>query len=457
MLKIIDNILKPKMYTPNREGGNLLDKALLGFTMNNLVIMYDNATKTYIDKGYQGNAMVYSIITKLAEKRKEAHLQVFKKRNEQKSQYKKLKHSSNINSIVKSRVFKKKDLEYVGSNDEFAKLVSKPNPRQTTAEFIEDCSKWWDISGEIFIYGVRPENGRNQGKVIEMYVMPSHLIEIIQGDMSEPVKGYKMMIGDQNIIFPPEDIRHIKSFNPDWTITGNQLRGQPPLMAGVNFLQKNNAQVLSGLRAAENDGAKGVLSPDGRMGSEVLTSTQTADLKQKIEEKVNGLQNKSKVVPSGLPMQYTQIGLSPEALQIIQALEYDDEKLCGLWGVNPVIFKPTATQANLEIAQKALVTDCCLPFLNMLETALTEWLAPMYGMDYVLDFDTTSYAELQPDVERMLNTYGKWMGVTPNEVRVLLGWDESEDPAMNMHWVPTNLNPSSEALGMVSPDFSDFE
>lgn len=454
MLKILDNILKPKFYEPTRDGGNLLDRALLGFTMNNLIVFYDGKTKTYIDKGYQGNTMVYSIVNKLAEKRKEATLQVFRKKGEKYFQFKK---SANLENLVKSRVHKKKDLYFVGSNDELAKLVKNPNRDQNTSQFVEDCSKWWDISGEIFIYGVKPEVGRNRGKVTEMYVLPSHLVEIIQGDMMTPIRGYKLIIGDQQIVFPPEDIKHIKSFNPDWTITGNQLRGQPPLMAGINMLQKNNAQILSGLRSAENDGAKGVLSPDGRLGADLMTSPQVADLKQKIEEKVNGLQNKSKVVPSGLPMQYTAIGLSPVALDLIKSLEYDDEKLCGLWGVNPVIFKPTATQANLEIAQKALVTDCCLPFLNMLETSLTEWLAPMYGNDYVLDFDVTSYAELQPDVERMLNTYGKWMGVTPNEVRVLLGWDESEDEAMNMHWIPSNLVSSKEAVSMVNPDFGDFE
>lgn len=453
MLKILDSILKPKFYEPTRTGGNLLDRALLGFTMNNLIVFYDGKTKTYIDKGYQGNTMVYSIINKLAEKREEATLQVFRKKGEK---YLRLKKSANLENIVKSRVHRKKDLDFVGENDELAKLIKKPNPKQTTSQIIEDCSKWWDISGEIFIYGVKPEVGRNRGKVTEFYVLPSHLIEIIQGDMMTPIRGYKLIIGDQQIVFPPEDILHIKSFNPDWTITGNQLRGQPPLMAGINMLQKNNAQILSGLRSAENDGAKGVLSPDGRLGADIMTSTQLEGIKQGVEKKVNGLQNKSKVVPSGLPMQYTAIGLSPVALDLIKSLEYDDEKLCGIWGVNPVIFKPTATHANLEIAQKALVTDCCFPFLNMLETALTEWLAPMYGNDYILDFDVTSYAELQPDVRLMLDTYGKWMGVTPNEVRVLLGWDESEDPAMNMHWIPSNLISSKEAASMVSADFGDF-
>jgi HK97 family phage portal protein len=456
MLKIFDSFLKSKIYEPTRDGGNLLDRALIGFQMNNLVVLYDNKVDTYVKKGYQGNAMVYSIIQKLSEKRKEATLNVMRKTgNSSKSRYKALKKSANIENIAKSRLYQAKEFEFVSESDPFFKIIKKPNPKQSSSQFIEDISKWWDIAGEFFIYGFRPENGLNRGKITEMYVLPSNLVELIQGDIMTPIRGYKLMIGDQSIVFPPEDILHVKSFNPEWNINGIQERGQPPLMAGSNLLQKNNAGIQSAMRNNENDGAKGVLSPDGRMGSEVLTSPQLGDLKQKIEDKVNGLQNKAKVVPSGLPMQYTAIGLSPVALDLIKGLEYDDEKLCGLWGVNPVMFKPTATQANLEIAQKALVTDCCLPFLNMVEQELTEWLTKEWGAQYVLDFDTQSYAELQPDMKMILDSLGKSHLFTGNEIRPLLGFDQSEDPAMSIHWIPINLVPASEA--MANPDFGDFE
>ena len=455
MLKIFDSFLKSKFYEPTRDGGNLLDRALVGYQMNNLVVLYDNKVETYIKKGYQGNSMVYSIITKLADKRKEPQLNVMRKTTGNKGRYKAFKHSADVMNIAKSKLIQKKEFDFVSESDPFWKLIQNPNPKQTTSQFIDDLSRWWDISGEFFIYGFRPENGLNRGKITEMYVLPSHLVELIQGDIMTPIRGYKLTIGDQSIVFPPEDVKHVKTFNPAWDSTGTHLRGQPPLMAGSNILQKNNAGIESAMRNNENDGAKGVLSPDGRMGSEVLTSPQLGDLKQKIEEKVNGLKNKAKVVPSGLPMQYTAIGLSPVALDLIKGLEYDDEKLCAIWGVNPVIFKPNATNANLEGAQKALVTDCCLPFLNMVEKELTEWLTKEWGAQYVLDFDVQSYAELQPDMKMILDTLGKSHLFTGNEVRPLLGFDESKDPAMAIHWIPTNLVPASEA--MANPDFGDFE
>ena len=156
MLKIIDSILKPKFYEPTRDGGNLLDRALIGWSMNNLVILYDGKTQTYIDKGYQGNAMVYSIISKLAEKPKEAQLNVMKKKAGSKSRYKAFKYSASVDNLAKSRLFLTKELDFVPDSDPVARLIKKPNDGQDTTQFVDDLSRWWDIAGEFFIYGFRP-------------------------------------------------------------------------------------------------------------------------------------------------------------------------------------------------------------------------------------------------------------------------------------------------------------
>jgi hypothetical protein len=142
-------------------------------------------------------------------------------------------------------------------------------------------------------------------------------------------------------------------------------------------------------------------------------------------------------------------------MDLIKSLEYDDEKLCGLWGVNPVIFKPNATDANLEHAQKSLVTDVCLPFLSMYELKLAEWLNPKFKTDYVIDFDVTSYAELQPDMELIKNVFANNPAYTWNELRTMQGFDESEEEGANLHWVGTNLVPARDAvLGMDMTDFT---
>jgi HK97 family phage portal protein len=445
---------KNLQFTPTPNTENLLNRILLGQYLNNLIVWYDPTLQNIVDEGYRGNAMVYSIIRKISDKAKVAELQVFKATSNQKK-YKSFKY--HVDDIVRSqgRVFKKKELELVEGNDDVHILIQRPNFRQSTSEFIDDCCTWWNTSGEIFIYGVGPEVGQRAGKYSEMYVLPSHLMEIIQGDMFNPIVGYKMAIGDQMIVFPAEDILHIKSFNPDWDIQGSQLRGQAPLLAGLKFLKKNNSGVQAGANSNENQGAKGLVSPSITNPEMYLDAVQMEEFRQGIDKRLNGTDNISKIIASGMPLQYTQIGLSPVALDLIAGLDYDDKKLCGLWGINPVIFEPTATQANLMHAQKALVTDVVMPFLNMLEQKLGEWINAKFKTDYVLDFDVTSYPELAPDVEKIINTYGKSIAFTPNELREMVGFDNSEYPGLDDHWITSSMVTVKEAA--INPDFSDFQ
>ena len=39
----------------------------------------------------------------------------------------------------------------------------------------------------------------------------------------------------------------------------------------------------------------------------------------------------------------------------------------------------------------------------------------------------------------------------------MLNWDASLDPAMDIHWIPSNVIPSEEAMGGGQADFVDFQ
>jgi HK97 family phage portal protein len=335
-------------------------------------------------------------------------------------------------------------------------LIKNPNPMQTWAEFLDSMLTWYNTSGEIFVYGFQPTDGLNKGKIKEMYVLPSNYVEIVAGSLFEPVRGYKLIIGDQNIEIPADQVLHIKTTNLTWDLNGAQLRGMPPLLAGLTTLQANNEATEAKQKTFQNGGAKGIISPNVNNPEFWPSPDQRAKMDERIDERINGNKNLNKIVASSIPLRYDAIGLSPVAMDIINSQNMDLQTLCGLWGVNPVLFSSNATYANLEHAQKSLVTDVIMPQLQMIEEKFTEWLGRSYGMDYVLDFDISSFSELQPDVKVILDTYGKSPYFTGNEVRSLLNWHASEDPAMDIHWIPSNVIPSEEALGNAATDFVDF-
>jgi phage portal protein BeeE len=143
-------------------------------------------------------------------------------------------------------------------------------------------------------------------------------------------------------------------------------------------------------------------------------------------------------------------------MDLIAGMQYDDEKLCGIFGVHPVLFRPTATRAELEVAQKALVTDVVIPELNLFEEKLAEWLNPKYKTNYKIDFDTSSFPELQPDLKLIIEAYGDNETVSKDELRTMLGFDEIGTPAAQTLWVSNNKTPLDEAYDAGAADFGDF-
>jgi HK97 family phage portal protein len=221
-------------------------------------------------------------------------------------------------------------------------------------------------------------------------------------------------------------------------------------------LQKNNEAITSLYRAVSNEGAKGFVSPEMKNPEEWFTPSQLLELKQQIQKGVEGAMNKNKISSFGVPLKYTDIAKTPVDLDTLAGMDNDFKTFCNLWGVNPSIFASDQKYDNMEKAMKALVTDVTMPFLSQLEQALSDWLLPKYkGEADYLEFDTTVYAELQPDIKMILETYGKHPAFTWNEIRILLGYPEIETEEGNMYWVPSGLIPSQDAL-LGNPDFTDF-
>lgn len=451
MIKIIDNLFGLKQKNPD-EVNKLFQSFFGAYNLNGTVTWLDNKSQTFIDDGYRGNGAIYAIVNKIMMKDCEPTLQAFKESGRKRFD-KSVKFKGTELSIAETRLHLRKDLQLV-ENGMLAKLLSKPNKTQSQYSFFQDASMYWRLTGEFFIYGVKIGSGRDSEKFTELFVLPSHLVEIVQGDMFEPIKGYKFKMGDQTVKLMPDEVLHVRTANPNWNLQGSQLRGQSALLAGLKYLQKNNEAITSLYRAVANEGAKGFVSPDMKNPEEWFTPQQLLELKQQIQKGVEGSMNKNKISAFGIPLRYQDIGKTPYDLDTIAGMDQDFNIFCNLWGVNPAIFSSDQKYDNMEKSMKALVTDVSMPFLKQLEQALSDWLLPRYkGEADYLEFDTTIYSELQPDVKMILETYGKHPAFTWNEIRVMLGYPEIESEEGNMYWIPSGLIPSQDAL-MGNPDFN---
>lgn len=452
MISLLQSYFLPN---PKKDDKNKLFEAFYTHS-SNLVVWYDNKTDTFINEGYRGNATVYSIVRKIQEKDAEIPLLAYKKGKEKK--YKSLKYKSGDLDRAQTRFERTKNLDEITTGS-LVKLLEKPNPFQTQSEWLKEGSMWYRLCGESFLYAVRVGNDlSNKDEITELYWLPVNLVDIIQGDMFMPVKGYKFKLGDQTVNIEAKDVLHLKMANPVWDLNGTQLRGQSPLLAGIKFLDKNNEAVSSLKRSLENEGAKGFVSPQATADPEKwLTAEQLPKLAQQLREKWDGTMNKNRVGALSIPMQYQSIALSPVALDILKGMEYDDEKLCNLWGINPALFRSDSKYDNLNEAKKQMVMDVCLPYLKQVEQGLTNFLIPAFPKeaDY-LDFDISEYSELQADSKIVMETYWKGGLATLNECRIMLGLDEMNEEWANVIFTDGNRITLEQAFeGVGNLDFRD--
>lgn len=443
--------------TQRADFNNLLNQILYQYQVNNNgVVWFDVQNREkYIREGYQGNHSVYAIINKIATKVVAGGSpQIFKENGIGKN-YKTNKFSPVQHIALRAKAYKRKELEQIeDKRDPLTLLMMQPNPSQSWSELLDLITIMHEATGEAFIYRVTPGIGRNKDLASALYVMPSHLTDLVGGNWREPVSGYKLRIGQTQIEIPFENVLHIKKSNPDFTLTGNQLRGMPPLMAGYKLVTANSAAITALTAALQNEGIKGIVTPADSVAPDYyFDGAQKAKIDQRMEEQANSVESRNRIISAAIPLKFVGIGLNPSNMALTEALAMTDKPLANLWGLNPVLFDPNATLANLEEAKKQLVTDVCVPFLQTLEEKLNSWLVPpfkkAYDIDYTIDFDTTVYPELQPDMKMVKDVYGNDPAFTWNDLRAMLNWEPSTDPNADKHWVPSN--------SMLSEDFTNMD
>ena len=152
--------------------------------------------------------------------------------------------------LYKANMLKKNALVEVDM-PELKKLMERPNPSQSYASWITELIAFGKLTGNRYVYGIGPDTGSNQGKYTEMYVMPSHIVEIYTGGFMKPVDYYAIEYNGTYRI-DPECMLHIADFNPEYDGTGSHMYGQSPLKAGFRSMTTNNEAIETGVKYLQN-------------------------------------------------------------------------------------------------------------------------------------------------------------------------------------------------------------
>lgn len=443
-----------KLISKNFQQTNAeFNRAIYNYIGNSIIWNAEN-DNTYIEKGYQYNTTIYSIVNLIAKTAATIPFQVYEVKNENElKRYKAMTSGiANGSALHKAEVLRKHALSEV-ADTELHELLSRPNPAQSYNAWIQEIIAFGKLTGNRYIYGLKPETGANQGKFKELYVLPSQKVEINSGGIFEPIKSYSLDYNGQYKM-AAEDICHIKDFNPYYDGTGSHLYGMSPLKAGLRSLDTNNEAITTGAKYLQNQTARGVLMSDEGDINEV----QAQQLKEKFRQNYQGSNSAGDIVITPKKLSWINFGMSASDLSLIEQYNASIKDLCNIYSVPAVLLNNTesSTYNNVIEAKKTLYQNAVIPELNKIKDELNRWLVPAYGDKLYIDFDYTSISEMQEEMDKVVGQMSQAWWLTPNEKRQAMSYGvEADNEKLNDYYIPMNLVPLQDEV--ISEDFKSVK
>ena len=454
-------INKPTIASPGDTGNKFYDTFLtqLGFGYTT----YDTNKETYLEKGYQINGDVYAIINQIATKCSSIPfaIKTFKEqeKNRQFRYSRKALLGGGPREVLKVRTKAKETYE-----ETMQLPITRPNPLQTWSEWIGLYETYLNVDGNVFIYMASPQEGKNKGKPMHLYILPSHLVQIklitgaqkLDFDMS-PVSHYEVITSSTRYKFYEDEIIHVNYPNPAFDFEGSHLYGQSPLMAVLKEIQASNEGNDNNIRMQRSGGAIGLLY--GKNNYEIDVE-QANTLKRRLVEMRNDNSQLSQIIPMSMEIGFERIALTNRDLEPYEAQKYAQKKIANALGWSDKLLNNDegAKYDNVQIAYKAAILNKIMPDLKMLEDALTEKWLPRFEGAYKSSQFCFLFEEL-PEMDQNLMEISQWITplldrgvVNREETRALFNMEPTDDPDMATHTVGMGVIPLSESIAAINLD-----
>lgn len=308
----------------------------------------------------------------------------------------------------------------------FLDLWARPNPLQSTSEFVESVIGFIKIAGNSYI----EENVVNK-KVLELWPVRPDKVKIVPNARGF-VQRYTFTHGasvrswEVDQVTLRASLAHWKTFNPlnDWY-------GQSPLQAAIQALDQNNAGQKWNLALLQNSAVpSGVLQMESTQGNirGTLTDTQYTSLKQKLDEHYTGAANAGRPMILEGGLSWKSISLSPKEMEFIESKEVSAIDIATAFGVPPEILGlGEKTYANQKEARLAFWEDTNLPTMDAFRDLLNYWLLKQYGEDLYFDYDRDDIEALQYRREQKYLSLAPVKFLTKNEKREAVGYEPRDD------------------------------
>ena len=376
-----------------------------------IVNSYDDDVRTYIERGYQQNPVVYGIVQDVA------------------------KNFGRAKWCVKNAKGEKVRIPLL---DE---LMRQPNPIQSWTDLMQDYITHKMLAGNGLITG-EYGNGINKDKYFQLYVLPSEDIQIIGRSDFRGIRGYKVDFAwSGDTVIPKEDVLHLRNPNPDFDETDNWLYGQSAFRAASRSIMAYNKSLDAGVHFLENKGSQKIVFDKSEQHNYSPEGEDTQMNKLRVQGK--GPKNTANLLfMEGYDLGVIDVSSDPKKALVLEQRTQAATEICNVTGY-PTQFLgiKDATYQNAKEAKKLLWEKIILPELDELKDGLNGWLAPQYG-DIYFDYEVGHIDALQEDKLMRGKAIKEFSGmITINQAREMAGLKPYD-------WMkePTNMEEFNEQV-----------
>ena len=297
-------------------------------------------------------------------------------------------------------------------------LLRRPNPMQSGQEFMRAHVGFYRISGNAYM-----ERVVANGVPRELYTLRPDRVQVVPSETGFP-RGYVYKAGQHSVAFDADpltaesDIRHLKAFNPldDWY-------GLSPIEAGAYAVDQHN-EAMQWMQSLLQNSAM----PSGALEMEAgvdLGDDAFNRLKAEIDEQYSGSKNAGRPMLLEGGLKWTQMGLSPDDMQVIESKYSSARDVSLALGVPPLLLNipGDSTYNNYKEARLAFYEETAIPLAQMICDELNVWLVPMFGSEYRLHLDLDkipAIAEKRMELWAMADSSDD---LTINERREIKGYE----------------------------------
>jgi len=389
---------------------NELRNTIYGYNGNGAPIYPNDTMTTYIEKGMAYNADLFSIVNYITTTAAQLPFCLYNEKGDKVEEH------------------------------ELLDLLKKPNEFTGSKNFIEAAIGFKLLTGNSYIWG----NKILSGKIKELYVLPSHQVEIISGDSLNPVRSYKIM--GTTYEFKKEEVCHIKTWNPDTLyLTGSNLYGMSPLKAALRLLTMSNDIYTANSRALQNGGAIGIVSSNENANGFGMSPEQASQAQESFEKKYAGSDKYGKVAFTSANIKYDKIGLSPQELMILESANFSFKAMCNVYKFPSVLLNndSQSTYNNVIEAKKQLYIDVLIPELQYVLDSLNQWLVKEnYKEKLTFKIDYSDIDILQKDMQTLATSLNAAWWIKGTDKQKAMGIQE--DPALNQYFIPMGYQSLSD-------------